>query len=976
MATTHTPAAARKLGLRALILFAIGGAVAAWWVWAVSLGQLARLIDMAHGTTWRAMVDDPARGLGFISQAHAQESDRDAFARIKAEAERRYPLPQDVREPYRLKRNDPAEYERQMKATEDAARAALEGRERYITEQLRQHQRDRQAGLVRVGFITEAKAQGFVTPPPDPADTVEGVSDEARGLQRSDIEHAQRMAKAAPVGHPSRTYWEARAKASASHRIPHWQNTEYEGRGGMIARMDAAEKDRAAYFARVDETTRQLMGAAAYDAYKAAPEATPGQEAVRREAWAELAKEATKPTPTTAEPKGPDKFLPPSVAAQGPAQGEPPRKPCTFGPGDCPDWEALAKQGQAPTTSAEAERRAANAAQAPEAAEAPQSAPNPLAGSLAGVDVQKVRVWSLLGACVVLALWVLMGGKFAAVRKPAFIPPRFFFLSVPLVGVYAASFLVSPGAMTPTLWPAVLAFVPPLAFFVGPVYYVAGFDWLKETAFYRRWLVRGRGFEVARLGGIKAYMQRDITNYSDLNRSAIVRTHYSPLFIGGTLGPLDYKLGGRDIGTVSEQHMVTAAGSGAGKSRDAIFNNLAQYCGGVVAFDTKGELARFAYERRSAYAPFHVIAPWDGTNESDPLGLPLAYWNPLDSIDANGIAARDLIARMCEALIVPDGKDSGNSAHFREMAQMILRGYIAHVKTQYPPEQQHLGTVYDLFKRGAPGETTFDPEKVAQIVLDMADNPACGSTPADAAQAFLMLEDREKSGVVSSITRAVDWMGSPVLKAYFSKPSTVNLIDCKTKDASAFLVIPSMYKGTMRGLLRLFYQVAFDQLDEINTRQPAGSGRRVLFLFDEFASLGSFKAAVEAANLKRASFIKCWYIVQNFGQFSALYENPRDFLSNCDKQIFGMDRMDTDTIDIIRKALGSYTDTRGDVHEVKSVMSEGDITETLDGESGEQLFIPMMGAPMVLSRVPYFERLQPWPLRAWGAVKRMMPRPL
>lgn len=1020
MAKQHTAAAARKLGRRTAIYCAAGAILAAWWMWAVSWGQIEALIALSNGQPMKAAMRGPA----IITQANAQESDREAVERAVAEAVRLYPFPEDIKNHYRLHRNDPQEYERQLKAIEAALIEALRKREEHVREQMRAHERKRRMVRVWLPFISEAHAQAawqFAAPGSSPQEYIANLERQIAGMKAANEDPswiaavegdvARVRQDPVPLWEKARAAWLSQQKAAT----PVQEQPEAKGPDRFLPPTPAAPAVRPGDFIappppRIEDEARHLWPD------PPAPESLPiwGDSSESGRAWLResYAAEKTKAAANRAA------FIALHTDFEGFAQGEnysqalraclidlSRRDPATFA--HLASFSSTSRKVIAeviPTLTAcvalkEQEQAAAQARAQAEvnadpkeffrkrfevppspgdgttsaAAARAQNTPKGAPFSVSTLTVERVRVWSLVGAGAVLALWLLMGGKWAILPKPALLPRRFFQLALPLVGVYALSFWFSPAPMGDTLWPAALAFLPPVFLFAGPAYGLAAYEWVKESDFYRETLVEGEGREVARMGGVREYLHRDITAYSALSRNGIARTVESPLYLGRTIWLHDYRLGGRDIGAISEQHMITVAGSGSGKSRDVIFNNLLQYSGGVLAFDMKGEHVRLAYERRKAYAPAYVIAPWDSDNA---LGVAKDTWNPLDEIDPKAPTARGDLSRMCEAVVVKEGMDSGNSAHFRETCQKVMRGYMAHVITAYPPEQRHLGTVYDLFKRGAPDEGTFNPEAVQDVVLAMADNPACGGAAADAAATLIALEDREKSGVISTLSRSLDWINDPVMRANLTKPSTFSLRDCKTRDASVFVVIPEKHLTEMNRYLRLLYQSAFDVMDEHSTPQPKGSRRRVLFLFDEFAALGHFDVAREAALRKRSSFIKCWYIVQNLNQFKALYNNWSDFLSNCDKQIFGLDRSDSEAIDIIRKGLGSYTETRGELSDVKPVMSDGEITEVLNADRMKQLFIPVKGAPMRLARVPYFARFGGWWQRLRAVVGAVKPRAL
>ena len=73
------------------------------------------------------------------------------------------------------------------------------------------------------------------------------------------------------------------------------------------------------------------------------------------------------------------------------------------------------------------------------------------------------------------------------------------------------------------------------------------------------------------------------------------------------LGAWDGRLLGRD----DDRHVVTVAGSRAGKSSTVLIPNLLRYPGSAIVLDPKGELARATAEhRRRRFGPVYVLDPF------------------------------------------------------------------------------------------------------------------------------------------------------------------------------------------------------------------------------------------------------------------------------------------------------------------------------------------------------------------------------
>ena len=561
----------------------------------------------------------------------------------------------------------------------------------------------------------------------------------------------------------------------------------------------------------------------------------------------------------------------------------------------------------------------------------------------------------LLIAFVALSLWIFTGHKRAIFRRPRRLPLKLIMLvGVACFGLWAWYFMQASRFHTfkDTLLAAGLIFIPPLVFLNAPVFFMVLIEELKESQFYQETLIEGRGHESNRFGGLLTYKKNDITEWYSRSWGKIQDGKHSPVFVGRTMWQYDYKIGGRDIGLTSEQHLITVAGTGSGKSRDMLYHSMLAHNAGIIGFDTKGELARTCVDRRRPYAPFQCLDPYGKS------GLAFTHhWNPLSEIDPDSPTARADLKRLAAAITPKEKGERAVDVHFREIPQQIVRGYLAHILTEYPEEQRHLGTFFDLFVMGAIDGEGFNPEAVQAVIDDMAKNNAMGGAPAQAAAALAVLSDRDRSAHYTTIGRSLDWVADPSMRPMITNTNKggVHLRSVKTQDASVFIVIPEKYLEEQSRFLRLFYTLAFDVLDEHETKQKEGSEKRCLFVFDEFEVMGTFEPARQAALRKRSSFIKCHFIVQNFDQFNDNYSNLQDFFGNCDKQFFGIDRTDTEIRKIISNALGQYSTKENGENVSKPVMSESALTKVLNPDRMSQLIIPVKGYPLRLRRV-HFER--------------------
>lgn len=140
---------------------------------------------------------------------------------------------------------------------------------------------------------------------------------------------------------------------------------------------------------------------------------------------------------------------------------------------------------------------------------------------------------------------------------------------------------------------------------------------------------------------------------ADIQRSAALA--YDPKNPGKKVlfGALDAQL----LGVDDDRHIMTVAGSRAGKSVGLI-SNMLFYRGSVLAMDPKGELARLTAARRRAMGQkIFVLDPF-GTAGSEVDSCRASY-NPMDVLDLEGPTFLEDAALIAESVVVqsPDQKD-------------------------------------------------------------------------------------------------------------------------------------------------------------------------------------------------------------------------------------------------------------------------------------------------------------------------------
>ncbi|WP_105386489.1 type IV secretory system conjugative DNA transfer family protein [Neorhizobium alkalisoli] len=334
-------------------------------------------------------------------------------------------------------------------------------------------------------------------------------------------------------------------------------------------------------------------------------------------------------------------------------------------------------------------------------------------------------------------------------------------------------------------------------------------------------------------------------------------------------------------------HLLTMAPTRTGKGVGTIIPNLLTADRSVICIDPKGENAKITGRARETFGPVHVLDPFGVT------GLPSAAFNPLDTLDPAGLDVAEDASTLADALVFDEPGMAGE-AHWNEEAKALISGLILKIVAVESPGRRHLGTLREYL--------TLAPERFAALMKRMQDMDDANGLVARAANRHLGKSDREAAGVLSAAQRHTHFLDSPRMTAVLSR-SDFRFADLKRRNVTVFLVLPPDRLSTYSRWLRLL--VSQSLLDM--ARDPAKPAVPVLYLLDEFATLGHLSPVERAMGLMAGYGVQLWPILQDVHQLRATYgQRAGTFLSNAGVlQVFGVN--DHDSARLVSDLLGQET---------------------------------------------------------------------
>ena len=418
-----------------------------------------------------------------------------------------------------------------------------------------------------------------------------------------------------------------------------------------------------------------------------------------------------------------------------------------------------------------------------------------------------------------------------------------------------------------------------------------------------------------------------------------------------------HAFGGVPIGIPDDRHIITIAGSRAGKGRSVLLPNLITYPGSVLAIDPKGDLANLTADWRADMLGQKVVV-------LDPFGVAGSVsqrhggsFNPLSILSEDSHTLIEDAGLIADSLVVtaPGAKDP----HWDESAKQFLEGVILHVATSAVyVGRRDLVSVYECIMEGGD-----------ELKKEMAENTVADFAVITLASHFFDKADNERSGVLSTLRRHIRFLGYGQVQKVV-RGHSFDLKQLKTERMTLYLSLPAMRMGTCSRWLRLFVNLTLGALEAERTKPKLP----VLMCLDEFAVLGTMKVLEDAAGQIAGLGCKLWPVLQDLGQLQSLYEKRWEtFIGNAGVlQFFG--NSDMQTLEWISKRLGETTiqtnsksqpgyDQRAQEgatgqsysQQVHRLMTAEEISRYFgrDDKSLRQLVIRPTWAPLVLQRVYY-----------------------
>ena len=323
--------------------------------------------------------------------------------------------------------------------------------------------------------------------------------------------------------------------------------------------------------------------------------------------------------------------------------------------------------------------------------------------------------------------------------------------------------------------------------------------------------------------------------------------------------------------------------------------------------DPKGEIANLAgpfFQQPFAGEPnVHLLDPWDqcGTGQSASL-------NVLDQITPDNPNYVDDARALADAMIIPSG---GENTHWDNAARNFLTAMLLYVALS-PKEKDNrdLLRVREMVSMTWAMPKAYTGPKRPTLSAILCSNSSIvilrAARSSAALAALLNREDKERSGIISSIDRDTSWIDSPQMEKVL-RGKSLDLKEAARGGHKYFIVLPPDFFMTHRAWLRLMV-TAFAKAFK-RTRPEGGSPQNPQWrhiVIDEFANLGEMSFILNDIAVSRGFDVKYHLAIQDLSQLARVYDKGwESFINNSFQRFFAIS--DLFTAEYVSRMLGAAT---------------------------------------------------------------------
>ena len=372
---------------------------------------------------------------------------------------------------------------------------------------------------------------------------------------------------------------------------------------------------------------------------------------------------------------------------------------------------------------------------------------------------------------------------------------------------------------------------------------------------------------------------------------------------------------GKYLSTNEASHFLVCAPTRSGKGVGVIIPNLLSFDGSTIIHDIKLE----NWEKTSGFrrAHGHKVFLWSPMN---PDGRTHSY-NPLDRIRDDALFRLSDAQSLASHLIPLPKKDP----IWDQLARFLFTALILYTLDR-AREEDTPATLGEIYR------TLGDHADLQAWAMETSTLPWLDPECRRLLLSFAGMTDKERSFVRTSIAKCLNLWSNPLVDAATSR-SDFDLGDLRRKRMAIYLGVTTDTQEAVAPLVALFFQQAIAALTQ---REPGkDEPHKVLFLMDEFASLGRMSLIANAVTMLASYGGRLMFILQALSTLDEHYgkEGREVILQNCAFQVF-FAASDETTTRYVTSRLGKKT-----VKSTSRTQSKGGVSRSTS-EQARDLMLP------------------------------------
>lgn len=385
-------------------------------------------------------------------------------------------------------------------------------------------------------------------------------------------------------------------------------------------------------------------------------------------------------------------------------------------------------------------------------------------------------------------------------------------------------------------------------------------------------------------------------------------------------------------------HCLMIGASGVGKTAFFLYPNLEYACASGMSFlttDTKGDLYRnYGAVARDHYGYHVAVIDLRNPTRSDGNNMLHLVNKYMDAYraDENNLVAKAKAEKyakiIAKTIINAGGENYGQNQFFYDAAEGLLTAVILLIAEYLPPTEKEDGTINDcrhiisVFKLV---QDLLAPSKVKgksqfQLLMDKLHSEHKTRWFAGAA---LNSAEQAMMSVLSTVLSRLNSFLDSEMEQILCFDTAIDAEKFVNEKSALFIVLPEE-DLTKYFMVSLMIQQLYREILAVADENEGKLKNRVVFYCDELGTLPAIDSLELIFSASRSRRLTMVPIIQSFGQLEKNYgkEGSEIIVDNCQDTIFGGFAPNSQTAEVLSKALGSRTVMSGSVNRGKNDPSQ------------------------------------------------------